>query len=317
MLPERYSLENLRRVAREPGLLRRELFTMAIAANRWWSDLTARLRPGPEAVAVMDRDWDTLIILDACRYDLFAEHATVPGDGSLAAVRSLGSDSLEFMRENFEGRTLHDTVYVTSNPHVYQLEDGIFHAVVNTLETHWDETDRTVPPDAMADAAVTAHERYPNKRLIVHFMQPHFPFLGPTGRTFDHQGLDLHRQDGTGAPNPWYALVHGGPDRDTVLTAYRENLEVVLPHIDRLFEDIAGKTVVTADHGNLVGERGVPIPVRLYGHPRGLHRPELVTVPWYELVRGQRRSVVADPPQETETASEQTVTDRLSALGYA
>jgi hypothetical protein len=39
----------------------------------------------------MDEDWDTLLILDACRYDLFAEE--VPFGGRLESRISLGSSS--------------------------------------------------------------------------------------------------------------------------------------------------------------------------------------------------------------------------------
>jgi len=32
--------------------------------------------------------------------------------------------------------------------------------------------------DRSRDAAIEAYEQFPNKRLIIHFMQPHGPFIG-------------------------------------------------------------------------------------------------------------------------------------------
>lgn len=316
-LPERYSLENARRVLRNPRLLELEAVTLATTINARTMTTLESAIGGPDGIDVVAADWDTLIVLDGCRYDLFAAHADL--DGDLRAVRSRASHSGEFMEANFEGRTIHDTVYVTSNPHAYDLDDGIFHAVENVLDDRWDEDYRTVVPEAMVDAAVDAHERFPDKRLIVHFMQPHFPFLGPTGRQFDHRGIDLHLDDeAASAKSPWLALVSDPDvDLDRVLAAYRENLELVTPHVRTLADRLDGKTVVTSDHGNLLGERGFPVPVRLYGHPRGIRNENLLKVPWLELPADERRATVAEPPRETGAETDDAVVeDRLRALGY-
>ena len=116
-------------------------------------------------------------------------------------------------------------------------------------------------------------------------------------------------------------MVYGDEaDREQVLAAYRENLDLVLPHVEALLETLSGKSVVTSDHGNLVGERGFPIPIRMYGHPRGLHHEELLSVPWLESERDERRRTVAEPPVDADAdadADEGVVADRLRALGYA
>ena len=44
---------------------------------------------------VMNEDWDNLIILDACRYDLFNAVAGINSD----YIISRGSDTAEFLRE--------------------------------------------------------------------------------------------------------------------------------------------------------------------------------------------------------------------------
>ncbi len=318
LLPDRYSAENARRVLRNPRLLRRELFTVALTVNSRTRDVLNALEGTDDGIDVIAADWDNLLILDACRYDLFAARSTLEGD--LREVRSKGSDSGEFVQRNFAGRTLHDTVYVTANPHVHHLEDGVFHAVVDLLDDRWDEEAETVRPEAVVEEAIAAHERFPEKRLIVHFMQPHFPFLGPTGRTFAHQGLDadLENRD-AGEANPWFRLIYDDDvDVATVCRAYRENLDLVLPHVEDLLEALSGKSVVTADHGNLIGERGFPIPVPMYGHPRGLHREDLLAVPWLEVASTDRRRILPEPPVDGRGDPDEDVLERrLTALGYA
>src|SRR6056297_529711 len=61
-----------------------------------------RARYGP-GTRVMDEDWDNLIILDACRYDMFAEQVDL--DGELESRISLGSTSEEFLEQNFGDNT--------------------------------------------------------------------------------------------------------------------------------------------------------------------------------------------------------------------
>jgi len=66
----------------------------------------------------------------------------------------------------------------------------------------------------------------------------------------------------------------------------------------------------------MVDERARPLPVREWGHPHGLYTDQLVRVPWL-VVDGDRRNIVAEPPVETETATDDAVVaDRLEQLGY-
>jgi hypothetical protein len=308
-----YDVEDLRRGLRDPSLIARAIKRQSRAAslrvnNAWYRWQT------PEGYDLAEEDWDVLIVLDGCRYDLFADHNWL--DGTLEPRVSPASESWEFLQSNFAGRTFHDTVYVTANPHWYKLEDGTFHHVVDLLTEAWSDEHGTVLPRSVVEYARRAHERFPRKRLIVHFMQPHFPFIGESGQRLTHKGITLHADDeAEQGLNVWTAAELGELPLDDIVDAYAENLDLVLPHVETLIEALPGTTVVTADHGNLIGERLFPIPVRGYGHPRGLHIPGLVTVPWLS-VPGERLPAVSEPP----TAREQTtdhVTDRLEALGYA
>lgn len=306
-----YSLSQLRRGFDSPNLFFREL-------NRLYHRRFNRRRYNTDGVDIFEEDWDTLVVLDACRYDMFSEYNTLPG--RLEARRSRGSSTTEFLFGNFADRTLHDTVYVTANPQYHRHREALgseLHAVVDIWrEDGWDAEEGTVLSETVTEYAQQAAERYPNKRLIVHYMQPHYPFVG-SDTEFDKGQLDGRRTD---RRNVWNQLMQGelSVDRATIWELYVENLEHALPHVETLVCALDGKTVVTADHGNVVGERAFPFPVREWGHPRGLYFNELVTVPWLVYEDGPRREVVAEvPTATTDDADEDVVTERLEHLGYA
>jgi hypothetical protein len=103
--------------------------------------------------------------------------------------------------------------------------------------------------------------------------------------------------------------------RERLWEAYLDNLELVLEHVWQLSDELGGRTVITSDHGNLLGERAWPVPVRLYGHPRGVRSKPLVTVP-YAVIDGTRREVTSGGVGASSAADDATVTERLRMLGY-
>jgi hypothetical protein len=271
----------------------------------------------------MMRDWDNLIILDACRYDTFAKRDQI--SGNLSKVVSRASHSWEFMKQNFLGRDCHDTVYVTANPHAERLPDDIFYTVENILDK-WDSEYETVHPDDVVAAAVEAHNRYPNKRLIVHFMQPHEPWIGPTMDQLLER-VDLHGYDKDHAhegedqnisgKKVWTAVRSGKITRQEMNQAYQESLDIVLRYSNELIEELGGKSVITADHAELLGERLLPLTPRIYGHPHSIDSPSLCEVPWLEIPSEERRKVISEEPIGFERMDDKMVNDRLAALGYA
>lgn len=286
--------------------------------NRSYYELTRG-----ESCPLMAEDWDNLILLDGCRYDLFAD--TVEIDGTLTSKRSLGSATPEFLRSNFAERNYHDTVYVTANP-MYQREglDGTFHATVDVWKDHWSDEHQTVRPGPMVEATRRAYDEYPDKRILSHFMQPHYPFIGELGRELgEHAGFEWTYREVTDgdrsrdAPTVWQQLEAGAVSREAVWAAYRENLELAMPHVRELVTYFDETTVVTSDHGNMLGEYTTPIPMRIYGHPPGTYTDELLKVPWLVIEGDSRKQRQAEPPADAaeESHSEQ-VTERLADLGY-
>jgi len=264
-----------------------------------------------EKIQYLEQDWDVLIILDACRYDLFAE--VNPFDVSVKKVHSNASHTREFIKRNFVSRDCRDTVYVTASPQFADFELSFAH-IEHVWQQHWDDELRTVRPEHVTKAAINIGAEYPNKRLIVHYMQPHYPFIGPTGRKIDGQAT-FGPDRGSRYSSVWVQLAADQISKETVQRAYQENLQIVLSEIDELQSTLTGKMVLTSDHGNLYGKQVCWLPFRIYGHPPRIHDCELIAVPWVEFPCEERRSIVsADEVADTEQFK--NVEERLRDLGY-
>ncbi|WP_396611608.1 hypothetical protein ACH9L7_15625 [Haloferax sp. S1W] len=301
--------------------------------RHWYTDVFNRYVPRyyyQEVVSndgdyVVEQDWDTLLILDGCRFDLFEEvyrgdYQTALG-GTLETFTSRGSASTEFLKENFHGRELNDVVYVTANPFVYQIPGDPFHYVDHVWMDDWDDELETVRPETMVEHALEVHEEYPNKRLIVHFMQPHYPFIGefrlPDDRGYLGAVAKSLDNDVPDVKLVWERLRDGDVAEEDAWRAYRDNLELALDEVQELVDVLPGKHVITADHGNALGEWSGPFPTRVYGHDDYLHIPALVDVPWLELPADERREITTGERQtEAREYQDESIERRLEALGY-
>ena len=313
MADRRYTLSNLRRAVTEPSLFARE-------GERVLSRLVFQRTHDP-GIDVMSETWDNLLILDACRADSLAALDVI--DGEFRTVVSRGSSSREFIEANFAGRRLHDTVLVTANPFVEILSDDVFFEVCYAeLFERWDDELKTIPPEAVVDAALRMRERHPNKRLLVHFMQPHAPYIGPTGqelyeryefgvfnpRVMERQGID-------GAHANVREAVRDGPIREAELKqAYAENVRIAADHAKELVDRLDGRSVITADHGEMLGER--VLVSKRYGHAPGVYTPELRVVPWLVVESDEPRHVTEGEPSGFARLDDETRETRLEALGY-
>jgi hypothetical protein len=273
---------------------------------------------------ILNEKWDNLIILDAYRYDTFAEAYRTHGlRGRLGYRISRGTETKSFLRENFGGRrNFNDLVYITANPTVTQLFNQKFHRVISVWKDEWDPRDQTVLPERMYERTLQAITEYPSKRLIIHFLQPHRPFLGyphpdwwrfkKLGPRYFHVWGDFNERG-----RSWL----GQADRDTLLELYTRNLGLVLPYVRRLQEVLPGLTVVSSDHGEAFGDWLHPLaPIRVYGHPGRTRIGALTKVPWLVSESKSKKSITATPykgPSESlSDQDEELIEKRLSALGY-
>jgi hypothetical protein len=264
----------------------------------------------PDGIQVFERDWDFLVILDACRYDMFAEEAADKLPGQLNMTTSRASCTGGYIEANFGGRDLRDTVYVTANPMIHNHWDHFdinIHNIVNLWETDWDSDERTVLPENVTKAAIDAAESYPNKRLVIHYIQPHYPFIGHTieGNILDDDVRDVWNRR-------WAGDLTFPSEK--IWSMYRNNLTRAIPHVNDLMEKLDGKIVVSSDHGNIVGERAKPIPVREWGHPPRMYLKELTNVPWHTFESESRRNITKG--DATGDQVQEDIKTRLNDLGY-
>jgi len=231
---------------------------------------------GNKGINISNEDWDNLIILDACRFDIFEQISTIPGN--LNRKVSKGSATMEFVQKNFTDKH-HDIVYVTANPTVDKhLQTDQFHAIVRAWDTHWNEKKGTVLPSDMAEVTLDTYKKYPNKRIISHFIQPHQPFIGEIGDKIYQSSefgstLRGHRDTALGDSPDWSrygknvytGLFDGKIDPELIWRGYKENLELTLPYVEKLCRQMDGLSVVSSDHGNIFSQ---PKYQYLTKHPR-------------------------------------------------
>lgn len=284
----------------------------------------------------MSKDWDNLIVLDACRYDTLADRD--PFGQPVEQRVSLGSNTTEFCRRNFIGKQYHDTVYVTANPKGLKIDipgrygdnQPTFHSTVSLLD-EWDKGAHTVLPEDVTRRALEIEQQFPDKRLLIHFVQPHLPYLGDKARQLRTEynisigGWETEEHEYTESDNTIEAENIGFDaitDSKYDLTAddfwemYEQTLEITLSSVEKLADGLEGKTAITADHGEMFGERTFPFSRRTYGHPKRRRSDELCLVPWIELDAGQRKQIVAETPVAETDFDEETIAARLKALGY-
>lgn len=296
-----YGLSQLRTLLRDPRWFYREPHRI-LTHYRTGHDYY------PNGVDIFTEDWDNLIILDAARYDFFEEQNEL--EGKLEKRLSRGATSSEFIRGNFRERTLHDTVYVSANPHYAFLKDELNTEVHEYIPLHngeyRDAVDGiTTKPATVTEQALKANEEFPEKRLVVHYLQPHQPYLSERAtREIEHgRGIieTLNKND-----------ISIAELRDF----YRENLDLVLAEVETLANSVKGKTVVTADHGEMLGERWPTLPIRDYGHYDGLYTPELLEVPWFIPKYEERKTVKSESPAREVDINKSDVEQNLRDLGY-
>jgi len=282
-------------------------------------------------IDVMSHEWDNLIILDACRHDIFSEVNHIGGD--LQQVVSNASHSIDFIESNFNGGRYHDTIYCTANTHAEKIYNGTFFKVVKTYDVRAKNSiakNRTRAPERVYELALEEYDTHPDKRLIIHFMQPHSPYIGPKAaeirdRLTDEKNImfkywsersDIDDFDGMIFNDLLDAAAKGIVTNEEIYTAYTENLEIVLEWVENLLEKLDGTTIITSDHGELLGSSSGIINPTNYFHYQDMYVPELRLVPWLEIKSEYRRKIESDKPISTTSVDEDIVTEQLKDLGY-
>ena len=278
----------------------------------------------------VESDWDYAIVLDACRYDVFSDVYDDYVEGTLEKRQSLGSSTPEWATRTLTGEL--DVAYFSGNPFINSLGIPLnelkwgascdyewtatdhLGSIVDVWQEGWDDSLGTVPPDSLTDSFVDHREAVErHDRTVLHYMQPHAPFLGhgdggklTTIRDgIKKQGAQESEPDEDSLLSPvvdrvrplvestlersslamkaglWLELdtasVLSNGTRETVMQYHEENLRIAFERIVDLLDDLDGDIVITADHGEAFGEQGI------WEHHIETHIPPLIEVPWLEL----------------------------------
>jgi hypothetical protein len=264
-----------------------------------------------DGVNVFEREWDLLVVLDACRYDELAQlEQELDIDWQVQPAASIATATYQWLPRTFREMPDHEHVaYITANPYSKHFESRDI-PEPDTLDEvwryAWDEETGTVLPRPVTDRAISTGRNKDHDKVIVHYLQPHAPFLdrsiGVDSTHFDIQ--DKHDEIGI-----WAQVQRGDIPREEAIQGYRENLRRVIEDVQILLTNFDAETaVVTSDHGEAFGEKGI------YGHPGAVDINCLTSVPWVSTSAKDSGSytpdTVSDHPEDVN------VDDRLAALGY-
>lgn len=257
-----------------------------------------------------------LVILDGCRVDTMHE---VNNENEflseVESIRSVGSQSKEWLAKTFVPEyqdKISNTVYITANIFTDKVfgessnsrrtnpanwrtvgRDGIGE-LIELWRSEWDDHLDTVPPKTVTDAAITISRRTEMERIIVHYMQPHEPFIASNEPVQD----------------VWKSIREGDLSVEEARVHYLNNLRFVLSEVERLLENVdAPQTILTSDHGNAFGEWAI------YGHPIGFQHPVVKNVPYVRTTASDERTSVPNWSSKESNISDE-IGDRLAALGY-
>lgn len=227
---------------------------------------------------LIESDWNVLIVLDACRSDSYHRR-----DHSSQAKRSMAWCTYLWVQRLARLLDGQEVLYVTANPVVdrelNKLDASSFH-LISVWDFDWGRCGPhkmpTVHPRSVNDAVLSYVDAHGQpERMVVHYIQPHMPYIGRDalpyadwGRCDAEMAYDLRK-----VAHPRQAVKRGEVSREQVRAAYEGNVDLVVPYAHALRDSLAGIVVITADHGELLGERGK------YGHSSG-PCPELLNVPW-------------------------------------
>ncbi|UOO95164.1 LTA synthase family protein [Halococcus dombrowskii] len=297
----------------------------------------------PRGDNVLDEDWDLLIILDTCRLDALEEAKLIGNfqcldSGSIESRYSVGGSTLEWtaqtFRESYRERA-NKVDYIAGNVLVEEVLDGR-QTPENIDDAAWSPTKwETLPkselnkfisagrarevkepakghedrphPSArlVTDLAIKHGREHDSDQLIVHYVQPHYPYYGAIESDERDELADWE-------VFPFGQLRFGEVSRATVWNRYMAELRLGLDAIDILLRNYeAERVAITADHGEAFGERYLGVPG--YKHRVGMLHPKVRQVPWAITSATDTGERIPDIDIET---SDQSREEMLESLGY-
>jgi hypothetical protein len=275
----------------------------------------------------LDYDWDILIILDACRYDLFKENYKDFLEGTLEKRTSVATSTPEWLQKTFKDY-YKDIIYISANPYCngkninYRNKEFMgkerFFKVIDVWDFGYDIILNNVHPSVVNEAFLKYYQLHPNKKFIIHYIQPHYPYISVEPKYIKLQKSHFFKEANKNKKKPvlekskttsfivkklmkympdgmiWrfggllgYKLGVGQIYLDKgwkgIKEAYTGDLRLALSSISDLVSNLDKKQIIiTADHGERLGEKGK------FGH--GGKRDKIVTeVPWFKVKNSNKK----------------------------
>jgi len=265
-------------------------------------------------------DWDILVVLDGMRVDVAQE---VFGQDNVRSRWSSASTSIDWIQRHFDDQYRshwRGTAYVTANPFAdHDTADAQSADLGEKPLGHFDpvykrawakEPVGTTPPEAVTDAAIDAWRQEDAERMIVHYMQPHQPFRSRPDWEHVYSNLEnLTTGVNQGGPDIWLRCRDGEIDAEELWAAYRDNVQWVWDDVqNRLLENVEGDVVLSADHGNGMGEFGA------WSHHGGQLAPSVRKVPVIGPIEATDHETITSTAADEQ--DEWNANEQLDALGY-
>lgn len=196
-----------------------------------------------------------VIILDACRYDALKQELPKYTNNFLLFPIYSGSHNTPTFYKNITG--VEDFVLLTANPTVAYIG-----------ETHkWKRVIHTKSIDPFDNIRDCIELLKSEDKVYLHLIPPHIPWLGREGRVKYKSlmkklnfSMNLKPNKRHFGPVGIEREIYHAVEADEAWQYYLENLNYALRAVFSYYEQLPKPFVITADHGELLGENN------LWGH---------------------------------------------------
>jgi hypothetical protein len=256
---------------------------------------------------LLDEKEFLLIILDACRYDIFKQEYGSHFSGEFSKTYSTNTYTMQYLVNTWTDT--YDITYVAGGPVISDQNFEIsewgyrptehFEKVVDVWNRDYGKELGVTPPEKVTEAAMNED----SPRMVVHYFQPHAPYIGEkrlreeTSRERDESLKDIYGR-----------IDSGEISQEDLRGAYVSNLRRVIEAVKPLVDSVNGKSIITSDHGELLGED------KRFMHG-GVPHKNLCELPW--LTVEDTKGDYGSPDIETpENGQSKQVEEQLKDLGY-
>lgn len=255
-------------------------------------------------------------MLDGCGYYIFKSvYKSFFPESDLKKRISTATGTYMWARNNFKDKDCSDIIYISPIVNTDNwLPNNNFFKIVMSWKTQWNAEYGTVMADGTTKVARSVLNENLGKRVIIHYLQPHQPYIGFPPK-FKLQALELSDSSEKikakirrkvvvfwtkhHLPNTWLWRITNLLDINSIVAqlyadkgwkgvrdAYTDNLRYVLKYVTEIANAYPEKKIViTSDHGERLGE------FNMFGHG-GRRDKVVIEVPWLEVKKSSILEVI-------------------------